>query len=108
MFMCWYIASATAVPCVCNWLLLFFIFFFLFFLLMIRRPPRSTLDRSSAASDVYKRQLRVSMRSANQDQQQRRHLHPHPVAGEGLAEDRLRMPGQQHLQQGSAEDRRPL
>ena len=30
--------------------------FFLFFL-MIRRPPRSTLDRSSAASDVYKRQV---------------------------------------------------
>ena len=26
---------------------------------MIRRPPRSTLDRSSAASDVYKRQLRA-------------------------------------------------
>ena len=26
---------------------------------MIRRPPRSTLDRSSAASDVYKRQLPV-------------------------------------------------
>src|SRR5678809_1075352 len=26
---------------------------------MIRRPPRSTLDRSSAASDVYKRQLLV-------------------------------------------------
>ena len=23
---------------------------------MLRRPPRSTLDRSSAASDVYKRQ----------------------------------------------------
>ena len=31
-----------------------------FFFLMIRRPPRSTLDRSSAASDVYKRQA-VSM-----------------------------------------------
>ena len=30
--------------------------FFLVFFLMIRRPPRSTLDRSSAASDVYKRQ----------------------------------------------------
>ena len=30
-----------------------------FFFLMIRRPPRSTLDRSSAASDVYKRQLGV-------------------------------------------------
>src|SRR5678816_1741904 len=27
---------------------------------MIRRPPRSTLDRSSAASDVYKRQLLIS------------------------------------------------
>ena len=27
-----------------------------FFFLMIRRPPRSALDRSSAASDVYKRQ----------------------------------------------------
>src|SRR5680860_1404834 len=27
-----------------------------FFLLMIRRPPRSTQSRSSAASDVYKRQ----------------------------------------------------
>ena len=24
---------------------------------MIRRPPRSTLDRSSAAADVYKRQV---------------------------------------------------
>ena len=28
----------------------------MFVFLMIRRPPRSTLDRSSAASDVYKRQ----------------------------------------------------
>ena len=27
-----------------------------FFLLMIRRPPRATQSRSSAASDVYKRQ----------------------------------------------------
>src|SRR5665648_1154192 len=26
---------------------------------MIRRPPRSTLSSSSAASDVYKRQVRV-------------------------------------------------
>src|SRR5678816_3120101 len=30
---------------------------------MIRRPPRSTLDRSSAASDVYKRQLSYRYRS---------------------------------------------
>ena len=37
----------TAVTCLCS----------LFFFLMIRRPPRSTLDRSSAASDVYKRQV---------------------------------------------------
>src|SRR5678809_1707888 len=29
---------------------------------MIRRPPRSTLDRSSAASDVYKRQMIHSAR----------------------------------------------
>ena len=28
----------------------------IFFFLMIRRPPRSTQSRSSAASDVYKRQ----------------------------------------------------
>ena len=27
---------------------------------MIRRPPRSTLDRSSAASDVYKRQVKYA------------------------------------------------
>src|SRR5450756_2409178 len=31
--------------------------FFFFFFLMIRRPPRSTQSRSSAASDVYKRQV---------------------------------------------------
>ena len=34
----------------------FLIFLLFFFFLRIRRPPRSTLDRSSAASDVYKRQ----------------------------------------------------
>src|SRR5678809_1508718 len=34
-----------------------------FFFLMIRRPPRSTLDRSSAASDVYKRQAAVAGQS---------------------------------------------
>src|SRR5678816_3392799 len=31
---------------------------------MIRRPPRSTLDRSSAASDVYKRQVLFSVTTA--------------------------------------------
>ena len=45
------------------WSLLFELFIVLYqlslviFFLMIRRPPRSTLDRSSAASDVYKRQV---------------------------------------------------
>src|SRR5450756_3246450 len=29
---------------------------------MIRRPPRSTQSRSSAASDVYKRQVRAYLR----------------------------------------------
>ena len=34
---------------------------------MIRRPPRSTLDRSSAASDVYKRQAHTAVpRSGHQ------------------------------------------
>ena len=36
------------------------------FFLMIRRPPRSTLDRSSAASDVYKRQVACSRHEAGQ------------------------------------------
>ena len=31
---------------------------------MIRRPPRSTLDRSSAASDVYKRQAQAVQETA--------------------------------------------
>ena len=31
---------------------------------MIRRPPRSTLDRSSAASDVYKRQAQERLEHA--------------------------------------------
>eukprot|EP00825_Cyclidium_porcatum_P029933 TRINITY_DN31842_c0_g1_i2.p1 TRINITY_DN31842_c0_g1~~TRINITY_DN31842_c0_g1_i2.p1 ORF type:complete len:139 (+),score=13.54 TRINITY_DN31842_c0_g1_i2:73-489(+) len=33
--------------------------FFVFFFLMIRRPPRSTHCISSAASDVYKRQVNI-------------------------------------------------
>ena len=37
-------------------MLLQLLYFFYVFFLMTRRPPRSTLDRSSAASDVYKRQ----------------------------------------------------
>ena len=35
---------------------------------MIRRPPRSTRVRSSAASDVYKRQLLLYSREAARDQ----------------------------------------
>src|SRR5450756_2747138 len=36
-----------------TWFVFYVMFFFF---LMIRRPPRSTQSRSSAASDVYKRQ----------------------------------------------------
>ena len=33
---------------------------------MIRRPPRATLDRAAAASDVYKRQIENANRVATQ------------------------------------------
>eukprot|EP00825_Cyclidium_porcatum_P000779 TRINITY_DN1030_c0_g1_i5.p2 TRINITY_DN1030_c0_g1~~TRINITY_DN1030_c0_g1_i5.p2 ORF type:complete len:102 (+),score=35.48 TRINITY_DN1030_c0_g1_i5:236-541(+) len=48
----------TLCKCAFNWkgTILFFFFFFL----MIRRPPRSTHCISSAASDVYKRQINSS------------------------------------------------
>ncbi len=36
--------------------------------LMIRRPPRSTLDRSSAASDVYKRQEKHRWQSRRKEE----------------------------------------
>ena len=39
----------------------------LFFFLMIRRPPRSTQSRSSAASDVYKRQGEADARRRARD-----------------------------------------
>ena len=41
---------------VLSWICAFSCFLSCFFFLMIRRPPRSTQSRSSAASDVYKRQ----------------------------------------------------
>src|SRR5678809_337453 len=37
---------------------------------MIRRPPRSTLDRSSAASDVYKRQDEQAVAEQPTDEEQ--------------------------------------
>ena len=40
------------------WILVYHVSMFFFFL-MIRRPPRSTQSRSSAASDVYKRQVPI-------------------------------------------------
>ena len=42
---------------------------YFFFFVMLRRPPRSTLDRSSAASDVYKRQRLGSGNAGLQDAQ---------------------------------------
>ena len=41
----------------CNVMIAVIVCCFFFFFVMIRRPPRSTQGRSSAASDVYKRQL---------------------------------------------------
>ena len=61
---------------------------------MIRRHPRSTQGRSSAASDVYKRQLYLSDRDAWQASYERlRSLEPRrvyvghgePFAGQALA-----------------------
>eukprot|EP00657_Telonema_sp_P-1_P005888 TRINITY_DN2368_c0_g1_i4.p2 TRINITY_DN2368_c0_g1~~TRINITY_DN2368_c0_g1_i4.p2 ORF type:complete len:100 (+),score=35.79 TRINITY_DN2368_c0_g1_i4:103-402(+) len=51
---------------------------FFFFFLMIRRPPRSTQSRSSAASDVYKRQYQRRVRGA----QQIAHVSQHPSPSE--------------------------
>ena len=48
------------------------------FFLMIRRPPRSTLDRSSAASDVYKRQG-AGLAAGEEVGQSGRHLGLPPV-----------------------------
>src|SRR5665648_1183247 len=48
---------------------------------MIRRPPRSTLSSSSAASDVYKRQLHHPISFKNMRIiQMPQHLHPHTFA----------------------------
>src|SRR5665254_24334 len=44
----------------------------MFFFLMIRRPPRSTRVRSSAASDVYKRQ--GAQPPTGRQQRRRRHI----------------------------------
>ena len=38
-----------------------------FFFVVIRRPPRSTQSRSSAASDVYKRQGEAKARRAKRE-----------------------------------------
>ena len=54
------VSSCCLILCfffLCYTSIVFIFFLFHIFFLMIRRPPRSTLDRSSAASDVYKRQF---------------------------------------------------
>eukprot|EP00831_Metopus_contortus_P036715 TRINITY_DN28999_c0_g1_i2.p2 TRINITY_DN28999_c0_g1~~TRINITY_DN28999_c0_g1_i2.p2 ORF type:complete len:123 (-),score=24.51 TRINITY_DN28999_c0_g1_i2:331-699(-) len=48
-FLCWIDVLVSSA--------LFFLSFCFFYFLMIRRPPRSTQGVSSAASDVYKRQV---------------------------------------------------
>src|SRR5678815_3838191 len=64
---------------------------------MIRRPPRSTLDRSSAASDVYKRQEELGAGTINRDDGVRQTQAPpldqfqqlYPLRLRGKLEDRL-------------------
>ena len=48
IYLCLFVRFVFSVSSFCS---------ILFFFLMIRRPPRSTQSRSSAASDVYKRQI---------------------------------------------------
>ena len=59
-----YVSVVAIVVCYINFYRMFFLFFFF---LMMRRPPGSTQSRSSAASDVYKRQQvrRLECRHAN-------------------------------------------
>ena len=78
------------------YLFCFFFFLFFFFFLMFRRPPRSTQSRSSAASDVYKRQLQARSRT----QQPRRHWrisqdHPRLLGNQG---QQLRRPPRRQRQ----------
>ena len=54
--------------------------------LMIRLPPRSTQSRSSAASDVYKRQL-VHLALLGEERFRLRAREPHPFDGEVLGDD---------------------
>ena len=56
--------------------------FCFFFFLMIRRPPRSTLDRSSAASDVYKRQLLTRSLRLGRHRRRRRLASTRPAPGD--------------------------
>src|SRR5450756_1351922 len=53
---------------------------------MIRRPPRSTQSRSSAASDVYKRQIDVSARLAGRGYRVVPHLAARMIADRGQLE----------------------
>src|SRR5678809_154650 len=64
---------------------------------MIRRPPRSTLDRSSAASDVYKRQFKG------------RTIHTYHTegAGGGHAPDIIRICGEPNVLPSSTNPTRP-
>ena len=49
-------AYYRGIPIICSWHALRVLLYNFFFFFMFRRPPRSTQSRSSAASDVYKRQ----------------------------------------------------
>ena len=71
------------------------------FFLMMRRPPGSTLDRSSAASDVYKRQELVFATNVTQWMDAEAENESRLNKALHYAAWALRTPaGQQHTQQG--------
>src|SRR5678815_3656352 len=84
----------------------------LLFFLMIRRPPRSTLDRSSAASDVYKRQILVpcSIRGGCYESDSVRTPDVSPVSRDGRgcrpAQSFLRCPWASQRRQGTPDRHR--
>src|SRR5674536_77131 len=69
---------------------------------MIRRPPRSTLSSSSAASDVYKRQVYVCGQCADGDE----HVHVGAVGLERPVCTYVEWPSTDELHRGG-EDEKP-
>eukprot|EP00658_Telonema_sp_P-2_P021807 TRINITY_DN18692_c0_g1_i6.p1 TRINITY_DN18692_c0_g1~~TRINITY_DN18692_c0_g1_i6.p1 ORF type:complete len:108 (-),score=35.73 TRINITY_DN18692_c0_g1_i6:82-405(-) len=56
---------------------------------MIRRPPRSTLSSSSAASDVYKRQVEDRGSRVPLHEREEQHEHEEQVSEESVSQTRV-------------------